>query len=61
MTKRRQRGKGKSPPAPRPQTPVFKPSTYQPSRDELDEESEMPGMTDEEIRKTFFQPVGGRG
>ncbi len=34
-----------------------KPSTYQPTAKELKEEQDMPGLSDEEIRETFFKPV----
>ncbi len=56
MTKRR----SPSPPLDgvrEPQTVYIKSSTYQPSKAELEEEIDMPGMDDEEIRRTFFRPV----
>lgn len=34
-----------------------KPSEYQPSKAEKEEEIDMPGMDDEQIRRTFFRPV----
>ena len=34
-----------------------KPSTYQPTAKELKEEHDMPRLSDEEIRETFFKPV----
>ncbi|MCY4162233.1 MAG: hypothetical protein OXE77_10280 [Flavobacteriaceae bacterium] len=34
-----------------------KPSTYQPNAKELKEEHDMPRLSDEEIRETFFKPV----
>ncbi len=37
--------------------PQIKPSTYQPTAKELKEEHDMPGLSDEEIRETFFKPV----
>ncbi|MCY4290841.1 MAG: hypothetical protein OXC72_03665 [Roseovarius sp.] len=33
---------------------TLKPSNYQPSKAELEEEHDMPGMTDEQIRHAFF-------
>ena len=33
-----------------------KPPTYQPSAKELNEKHDMPGMTDKQIRETFFRP-----
>ena len=39
-----------------PQDVDFKPSTYQPSAKELKEEHDMPGLSDKEIRDTFFRP-----
>ena len=39
-----------------PVTLELPPSDYQPSKAELEEEFEMPGMTPEEMRKAFFRP-----
>ena len=46
------------PPAyiPEPRTVTLPPKDYQPSKAELEEEIDMPGMSDEEIRRTFFRP-----
>jgi len=35
----------------------IKPSTYQPSRRELREKHDMPGMNDKQIRNAFFRTV----
>jgi len=56
MTKRR------SPSRPKtyirePRGVYIKSNTYQPSKAELEEEIDMPGMDDEKIRRTFFRPV----
>ena len=32
------------------------PKGYQPSKAELDEEIDMPGMSDKQLRDTFFRP-----
>lgn len=47
------------PPAyiPKPRTVTLKPTDYQPSKAELEEEIDMPSMSDDEIRRVFFQPV----
>ncbi len=47
------------PPAyiPPPKKVVLPPKDYQPSKAELEEEHDMPGMSDEELRRTFFRPV----
>ena len=47
------------PPAyiPEPRTVVLPPKDYQPSKAELEEEFDMPGMSDEELRRTFFRPI----
>lgn len=37
-------------------TIVLPPADYQPSKAEMEEEIDMPGMDDEEIRRTFFRP-----
>lgn len=34
-----------------------KPSTYQPSKAELEEEIDMPGADMETLRKAFFKPI----
>ena len=41
---------------PEPRTIPLPPSDYQPSKAEMEEEFDMPGMSDEEIRRTFFRP-----
>lgn len=33
-----------------------KPATYQPSKKELEEKHDMPGMNAKEVRETFFRP-----
>lgn len=43
-------------PAEEPRTLPLPPPGYQPSRAELEEEFDMPGLTDEEVRETFFRP-----
>ena len=47
------------PPAdiPEPRTVVLPPQDYQPSKAELEEECDMPGMSDEELRRAFFRPI----
>ncbi len=45
--------KAKIPP---PRDIELRPAAHQPSRAELREEHDMPGMTDEQIRDTFFRP-----
>ena len=35
----------------------MKPPTYQPSKVEQEEEFDMPGMTDEQIRAAFMRPI----
>ena len=50
MTKKR---KAKIPPA---RKITVKPATYQPSRKELREEHDMPGMSAKRVRDTFFRP-----
>ena len=32
------------------------PPGYQPSKAEIEEESDMPGLSDQEMRETFFRP-----
>ena len=41
---------------PEPKTLTLPPKDYQPTKAELEEEFDMPGMTDEEIQRTFFRP-----
>ena len=41
---------------PMPRTVRLPPKDYQPSKAELEEESDMPGMSDDELRRTFFRP-----
>ncbi len=33
------------------------PKHYQPNKAEKEEETDMPGMSDEEVRRTFFRPL----
>lgn len=35
---------------------TIKPSTYQPSKSEMEEEYDMPGLTMEQLRRTFGGP-----
>ena len=35
------------------------PKGYQPSKAELEEEIDMPGMSDKQLRDTFFRPFRG--
>ena len=39
-----------------PRTLPLPPPGYQPSKAELEEEIDMPGLSDEEARKLFFRP-----
>lgn len=39
-----------------PRTLPLPPPGYQPSKAELEEEIDMPGLSDEEVRETFFRP-----
>ena len=39
-----------------PRTLPFPPPGHQPSKAELEEEFDMPGLTDQEMRDTFFRP-----
>ena len=41
--------------AQKPKDLEIKPSDYQPTRKELREEQDMPGMSDKQVRKSFFQ------
>jgi len=43
-------------PIPEPRTITVKDSQYQPRKAELEEEIDMPGMSEEELRDTFFRP-----
>jgi len=43
-------------PIPEPRTITVKDRRYQPSKAELEEEIDMPGMSEEELRDTFFRP-----
>ena len=43
-------------PAQEPRTLPLPPPGYQPSKAELEEEFDMPGLTDEEARRRFFRP-----
>ena len=46
----------KTKPAKKPVDLEIKASDYQPSRQELREEHDMPGMTDKQIKERFFRP-----
>lgn len=39
-----------------PRTLPLPPPGYQPSKAELEEEIDMPGLSDQEMRETFFRP-----
>lgn len=39
---------------------VLKPSSYQPSKAEMEEEFDMPGLSLDEIRAAFFRPFAIR-
>ena len=41
---------------PEPREIELPPRGYQPRKAELEAEVDMPGMTDEQVRKTFFRP-----
>ena len=41
---------------PEPQTVTMPPTDYQPSKAELEEEFDMPGMSFKELREAFFWP-----
>ncbi len=41
---------------PKPKNLVIKSSDYQPTRKELDEKQDMPGMSDKQVRDSFFRP-----
>ena len=43
-------------PLPEPVTLELPPTDYQPSKADLEEELDMPGMTMDEVRKTFRRP-----
>ncbi len=43
-------------PIPEPRTITLKDRRYQPSKAELNEEIDMPGMSEDELRDTFFRP-----
>jgi len=47
--------KGKQP-TPPPKTLVLKPRSHQPSKREREEASDMPGMTEDQLRDTFMRP-----
>ncbi len=42
---------------PKPIDVTLKPRSYQPSKKELEEEMDMPGMTEKQIRDTFMRPI----
>ena len=39
-----------------PRTLPLPPKGYQPSKGELEEEFDMPGLTDDQVRERFFRP-----
>ena len=41
---------------PEPRTVTLPPKGYQPSKADLEEEFDMPGMSDQQLRETFFRP-----
>ena len=41
---------------PEPETLELPPADYQPSKAEIEQEFDMPGMTPEEMRNAFFRP-----
>ena len=41
---------------PEQKTMVLPPKDYQPSKAEMDDGIDMPGMSDEQVRETFFRP-----
>lgn len=41
---------------PEPRPLKLKPRNYQPSKAELEEEIDMPGMTEDELREAFMRP-----
>ena len=43
-------------PIPEPTSIKLKSSQYQPKKAEKEVETDMPGMTDDELRDTFFKP-----
>ena len=43
-------------PIPEPRPLKLAPTDYQPSKADLEEEIDMPGMTDTQLRDTFFRP-----
>lgn len=45
---------------PEPGELVLKPSSYQPSKAEMEEEIDMPGLSMDEIRAAFFRPFAIR-
>ena len=53
MTKRVQRAPQR---LSEPVTLELPPADYQPSKAEIEEEFDMPGMSPEEMRKAFFRP-----
>lgn len=44
------------PPVEQPTEVEMKPSTYQPSKAEQEEEQDMPGWSLEKVKATFFKP-----
>ena len=41
---------------PEQKTMVLPPKDYQPSKAEMEEEIDMPSMSDKQVRETFFRP-----
>ena len=42
---------------PAPRDPHLPSKDYQPSKAEMEEEFDMPGMSDDQVREAFFRPV----
>ena len=49
--------KPKSKPKPKETVITLPPKEYQPSKAELEKEYDMPGLSLEKLRQTFFRPV----
>ena len=43
-------------PIPPPKTLILKPRSHQPSKREQEEATDMPGMTEDQMRDTFMRP-----
>ena len=44
-------------PLPKPVTITLPDNTFQPRKEQMDKEYDMPGASVEQIRRTFFRPV----